>query len=325
MIASLRQLLAAVTVVLGTLAVSAAPRAEHVFIISFDGGKPAVIAQSEMPTLKGMVAAGAHTWTAQTIFPSITLPSHVSMLTGVGPEQHLVSWNTWLPGAGLVKTPTVFSEAKKAGATTAMFVGKEKFKHLNLPASVDHFSYATAKQAETVKEEEAAPAKSGDKKPTKKKTTKEGTVMANVVADEAAAYIVAHKPQLCFLHFADSDNAGHRFGWGSPEQITAFAKADAALPVVKAAIEKAGIAGTSVIILSADHGGHDKTHGSNSPDDMTIPWIVWGNGVKQGFTITAPVSTCDTAATALWLLDCPIPASFAGKPVTSAFESGPGR
>ena len=42
--------------------------------------------------------------------------------------------------------------------------------------------------------------------------------------------------------------------------------------------------------------------------------------MKKNFTITVPVTTYDTAATALWLLDVPVPAEFDGKPVTSAFE-----
>ncbi len=316
MIVSLRQISATAAVLLTAVAAFAAPRAEHVFIVSFDGGKPAVIDKSAMPTLKGMVKEGAHTWTAQTIFPSITLPSHTSMLTGVDIKKHNITWNNWVPGAGLVKVPTVFSEAKKAGASTAMFVGKEKFKHLNLPGTVDEFSYATAKQAEITKDDGS----NAGKKDGKTKMTKEGTVLANVVASEAAAYIIAKKPQLCFVHFADPDNAGHKYGWGTPQQIEAFANSDAALAVLKSAIEKAGIAGSSVVIMSADHGGHDKTHGSNSPEDMNIPWIAWGKGVKKNFTITAPVKTYDTAATALWLLDRPIPADFDGKPVTSAFE-----
>jgi arylsulfatase A-like enzyme len=74
-----------------------------------------------------------------------------------------------------------------------------------------------------------------------------------------------------------------------------------------------------VIILSADHGGHDKTHGSTSLEDMHIPWIVWGKGVRKDYTITKRVSTCDTAATALWLLGIPLPEDLDGKPVTSAF------
>ena len=41
--------------------VFAAPRAEHVFVVSIDGGKPAVIAESEMPVLKKLAAEGAVT------------------------------------------------------------------------------------------------------------------------------------------------------------------------------------------------------------------------------------------------------------------------
>jgi len=125
---------------------------------------------------------------------------------------------------------------------------------------------------------------------------------------------------VCFIHLDDPDSAGHKHGWGSPEQIKAFAEVDAGLGVIVTAIHNAGLAETSVVIITADHGGHDKTHGLNIPDDMTIPWIAWGKGVKQNFTITAPVMTCDTAATVLWLLDVPRPPDLDGKPVTSAFE-----
>ena len=53
---------------------------------------------------------------------------------------------------------------------------------------------------------------------------------------------------------------------------------------------------------------------------MQIPWIAWGKGVKRGFAITAPVTTCDTAATALWLLNVSCPPLLDGTPVTSAFQ-----
>src|ERR1700728_4534584 len=86
-------------------ALQAAPRAEHIFIISIDGGKPAVIAQSQMPELQKLVAEGAHTWKATTIFPSITLPAHTSMLTGVGPEKHKIMWNEYKPELGFVQVP----------------------------------------------------------------------------------------------------------------------------------------------------------------------------------------------------------------------------
>ncbi len=293
------------------LAVHAEPKVHHVFIFSIDGGKPAVIAESDMPNLKKLAAEGAYTWKATTIFPSKTLPAHTSMLTGVGPDKHKILWNDYLPEKGIIKISTVFSMAHEAGFSTAVFAGKEKFRHLVLPGSVDEFSF---NQAESHKLEKTVMDDTG-----KRESFVEYTVLAKTVAADAAAYIPQKKPNLCFVHFTDTDDTGHKFGWGSPEQKRAFADVDAALGVVLDAIRKAGIMDDSVIIVTADHGGHRDIHGTKSAEDMTIPWVVWGKGVKKDFKIKKSVNICDTTATALWLfgLACP---DCAGKPVTSAFE-----
>jgi len=308
MAAYFRRVLLAVLLCAFAWGAGGAPRAEHVFIISLDGGKPAVIQQSPMPVLSQWVAEGAHTWTALTIVPSQTLPAHASMLTGVEPAKHKILWNNYAPAAGVVRVTTVFAAAKQAGFSTAMFVGKEKFLHLVQPETVDRFDYNRRASGEVAKMENG------------KKVTKEGTVPAAVVARDASLYILENKPNLCFIHLADPDTAGHKHGWGSPEQIKAFAASDAALGVIQRAIQDAGIAGQSVVLVSADHGGHAKTHGTKSPEDRQIPWIAFGRGVKPGFTVTVPVNTCDTAATALWLLGIPLPPGLDGRPVTSAFN-----
>ena len=261
--------------------------AKHVFIVSIDGGKPSVIHESKMPTLEEMVRKGAYSWTAQTTFPSITLTSHTSMLTGVGPEIHKVLWNDWEPTRGMISSPTCLGIAKKTGLKTAMFVGKSKFIHFFVPKTLNEFSFPA--------------------------------YHAKTVAEVAAKYIVAEKPNLCFIHFADTDGAGHEFGWGSEQQKQAFNDVDVALKTVLQAIKRAGILNDSIVIVSADHGGHDKTHGSNSPDDMNIPWIAWGKAARSGYSITRPITTYDTAATALWLLGVPIPENWQGKPILSAF------
>jgi predicted AlkP superfamily pyrophosphatase or phosphodiesterase len=287
-------------------ALHAAPRAEHVFIVSMDGAKPAVIAEAEMPTLKQLADEGAVTWQASTIFPSKTLPSHTSMLTGVGPDKHKVDWNNYSPIRGIVKVPTVFTlfRAKEPTAYTAMYVGKVKFRHLWQKDSLDLFDYGGPQTGEAVP---GTVEIESDKKPSQS------------VAKQAAADILAHKPRLAFIHLTDADSAGHKSGWGSPEQKEALKVTDQALSQIIRAIKDAGIADTSVVIVTADHGGHLKTHGDNIPDDMIIPWVVWGAGVNKNFKITAPVTTFDSAATALWLLDVPLPAEFDGKPVESAF------
>ncbi|HOD94392.1 MAG TPA: alkaline phosphatase family protein [Candidatus Hydrogenedentes bacterium] len=271
-----------------TAAASAVPLASHVFIISYDGGAPYVMKDCDMPVLKGMLDQGACTWEAQTIFPSVTLIAHTSMMTGMGPAKHKVTWNGDEPDKKLEVT-TCFAEARKKGLHTAFFPGKDKLLLIAIPDSMDHAE---------------CPGYESDK-----------------VAAAAAEYIVANKPNLTFVHFAETDGLGHKRGWGSDEQKAGFANADKALGVLKEAVEKAGIADDSVFIITADHGGHKNTHGSNKPEDMTIPWILWGKNVKPGHTISEDVTVYDTAATALWLLDVEIPESWDGKAITNAFNT----
>ncbi len=281
-------------------------RAKHVFIISIDGAKPAVIAESEMPVLKQLAAEGAVTWEASTIFPSKTLPSHTSMLTGVGPDKHQVLWNDFSPLKGFVKVPTVFSllRAAEADAVTAMFVGKMKLRHLWLDGSLDVFDFGGPMTRAPV-------AGSAEIEKDKKSS--------QMVAKQAVDWLAGNAPRLAFLHFSDPDSAGHKSGWGSPEQKEAFKVTDQALGQFLRALKGSPMAEDSVVIISADHGGHDKTHGDNIPDDMLIPWVAWGKGVKAGQVISTSVTTFDTAATALWLLGVPVPEGFDGKPVVSAF------
>jgi predicted AlkP superfamily pyrophosphatase or phosphodiesterase len=262
--------------------------ASHVFIVSFDGGKPSVMQDSAMPVFKHMVQKGACTSTAFTIVPSFTLVAHASMLTGVQPNKHLIDWNDWWPAKGPVQVPTIFALAKEKKLITGLFAGKAKFKHFDLPNSLDLFA---------VEENSALD-----------------------VAKLAAQFIVKQKPNLTFIHFADSDNAGHSYGWGSDEQKRAFADQDAALQVLRSAVKEAGIEKDSVFILTADHGGHGYGHGTTDPEDMHIPWVAWGKGVKPG-VLKRRIDIHDTAATALWLLGVRVPHSMDGRPVKEAFYS----
>jgi predicted AlkP superfamily pyrophosphatase or phosphodiesterase len=259
---------------------------DHVFIVSFDGGKPAVMRDSNMLVFKDMQRQGACTSAAFTVVPSYTLVAHASMLTGVQPNKHLIDWNDWQPAKGPVQVPTIFALAKKKGLTTGLIAGKTKFKHFEIPNSLDLFSA--------------------------------GETSALAVAKTAAEFIVTQKPNLTFMHFADSDNAGHSYGWGSDEQKRAFADQDAALQILRRAVAEAGIEKNSVFILTADHGGHGYGHGTTDLDDMHIPWVAWGKDVKPG-VLTRRVDIHDTAATALWLLGVRVPRQMDGRPVREAF------
>jgi len=304
----LPRLLCVLVLCIGALAQAApAPRVEHVFIVSFDQGAPAGINRASMPVFKSMATEGACTWEAYTIVPSITLPAHVSMLTGVGIQKHQILWNDWDVNRPKLAVPTIFELAKAQNLSTAMIAAKNKFKTFEQAGGLDTFIIPENAKAKGI-----------------------GAAVADLLKNK--------QPNLVFIHFADPDSTGHEFGVNSPEKMQALADCDQALGVIRAAIAAAGIEEKSVIILTADHGGHDRpaaeiadrikrgqppapgTHGSPDASDVIIPWIAWGKGVRPAFTITAPVVQYDTAATALWLLGIPVPETFWGRPVVSAFE-----
>ncbi len=284
----------------------AAPRSEHVFVISFDGGNPTILQKADMPNFQRLVAEGAHTFEANTILPSKTLPSHTSMLTGVDIAKHGVDWNDYLPIRGAVKVPTVFELAKQANPanSTALFCGKIKFRHLWKPGTIDLFDCGGAY------DEKPVPA-SEEKK----------LVPARGVVERAVPYILEKKPALCFIHLPDGDTLGHKIGWGSPEQLAAFKECDDALGRILEAIDKAGLRDTSTVILTADHGGKERNHFNPIPEDIHIPWVAWGKGVTKGRAIgKKSVMTYDTAATVLWLMGVDRPAILDGEVVTEAFS-----
>ena len=102
---------------------------DHVLIISVDGLRPDVLLRADTPNMHTLFHNGSFSFWARTTAQSITLPSHVSMLTGVTPEVHAVLWNSDLPFKEPVypAVPTLFELAKKGQYTTGMAVGKHKF------------------------------------------------------------------------------------------------------------------------------------------------------------------------------------------------------
>lgn len=270
----------------------AKPATDNVVIISIDGLRPDAIARFKAKTMQRLIRDGSATLSAKTISPSITLPSHTSMLTGQGPENHGITWNSNQTEAqSTVAIPTVFGLARKQGLTTAAFFSKGKFNHLEVPASLDYT--------------QAPP---GDDKWSASRT-----------ASDVERYLAIAQPNLLFVHFGEPDYSGHVWGWMSWAYGRAVRKADAAVARVLQAADRSYGVGNYTVLLTADHGGHGRSHGSVRPENVTIPWIAWGNSVRTGVNISGSVVTMDTAGTALWLLGVGAPDDWAGVPVREAF------
>jgi hypothetical protein len=57
-------------------------------------------------------------------------------------------------------------------------------------------------------------------------------------------------------------------------------------------------------------------------EEIEIPWIIAGPGIRQGYEIKKPVNTYDTAATIALLFKLAPPEAWIARPVTDALESG---
>ena len=272
-----------------------APRgrvSDHVIVISVDGLRPDAIRRFKAPTLTRLMRDGRYSLTAQTIQLSKTLPSHTSMLTGVDSDQHGITWNSdETDEHGFVKVPTIFALAKDAGFTTAAIFSKTKFHHLEVPSTLNY-------------------SRSPSHGPLPWSAERTIGYVERTLKDE--------RPNLLFVHFADVDFAGHAFGWMGSTYGVALRDVDRAIGrLLSVADSRFGVGQYSVIVTS-DHGGHGQTHGTNSLSDTTIPWIVWGEGVEPGDTLSG-VRTMDTAATVMWMLGVGAPENWVGRPLTTAF------
>lgn len=262
------------------------PRPIRVLLISLDGLRPDALDPARTPNLLALAASGAASYTAQTVLPSATLPAHGSMLSGYDVEDHGLTWNDYIPDRGSIRTETLFSVAHAAGMRTEMVVSKQKLVHIATPGTVDSFIYVAG----------------GD----------------FAVADQATQSI-ADGFEVLFVHFPGPDAAGHSGGWMSQLYLGTVANTDEAVGRVLQALDSAGLRDGTLILVTADHGGHGTLHGGSSPEDMTIPWIISGPGVAAGTELISPVTVTDTTATALWALGLPLPEDLDGVPVWEAF------
>ncbi|HEX6037403.1 alkaline phosphatase family protein [Longimicrobium sp.] len=265
--------------------------ARHVVVISIDGLRPDAIEAAGARNLQRMMQEGAYSLQAQTIMPSRTLPSHTSMLTGVEPSVHGITWNDeQVEAQGRVRVSTVFDMADSAHLETAAFFGKAKFRHLIHGDAPDEVEAPRGSEV----------------------------VLAPRITQDVIQYLQFNRPDLLFVHLPDPDIAGHSAGWMTLPYRWAVRRADAAVEQIRRAAVRA-YGNDVVVIVTADHGGHGRDHGTAAPEDVNIPWIAWGAGVQNG-RIAASIHTYDTAATALWILGVPVPTRWEGRPVATAFQ-----
>ena len=129
------------------------------------------------------------------------------------------------------------------------------------------------------------------------------------VAGRAWEILSKQPVDFLFAYFMSVDMAGHNHGFSHevPEHVDAIKKVDKYVGQFLRAIQRRPDYGKEnwLIMLISDHGGLGKTHGGTSPEEKTIPFVVYGRNVVKGKITPAP-SQVDAVPTLLHHLIVPV-------------------
>ena len=217
-------------------------------LILVDGMRPDALENVE--SAQSIIKKSTYTMNAQTVFPSVTLPCLISLFHSVEPMRHGTTTNVYMPQVRPIRG--LCEVLKGAGKECAIFYDWEEVRDVSRPNSIAHAAFYAGKRIGYIE--------TGRK-----------------LADELIDYAKNYKMDFAFLHLACTDWTGHRFGWLSDEYMSAM---QSSWNNIEKIISELGDEYT--YIITADHGGHDRTHGSEMPEDMTIPVMLCGENFEKG-------------------------------------------
>lgn len=223
----------------------------NIIVISIDALHPEALKLSKIPTLTKFMQAGARTMDGRSTEPPKTLIAHTAMFTGLSPGESGKLDNEWMPGEAIVKHETIFDDAKSKGFKTGYFFSKEKLGYLvNSAVDVHELS-------------------------------QDGAI------DSAEAFIETPGRHFVFLHISGLDQVGPEYGWLSPAYLEELSFIDDYLSSLgETVIGKQNY----LVIVTSDHAGHGKIHGSDHPEDYRLPLIACSDTVAVRQVSNLPFS-----------------------------------
>ncbi len=274
----MKKTLAAVSILIFSLFVRGIPSLQAqepasplLVILSIDGLRPDYVTAAEahgtkVPNLRRFLKEGAFAEGVVGVIPTVTYPSHTTLMTGVWPAKHGIFANTtfdplqknyqgWYWYAEDIRVTTLWEAAREAGRTTAsvqwpVTVGAKI--NWNIP---EMWRAGTAEDAKLLRVV-STPGLLDEAK--KEIGEYRGGIDTSPDADETrgnyAAWILEHKkPGLLTLHLTALDHIEHETGVFSAESVAILERLDAVIGKVRQAAEKIA-PGHACFAVVSDHG-----------------------------------------------------------------------
>ncbi|MDD3934973.1 alkaline phosphatase family protein [Rhodoferax sp.] len=212
-----------------------ASEVETVLMVSIDALHPAALGEKTSPTLDRLMRSGRFTLQGQSVTPPQTLIAHTAMMTGLTPEQSGKQDNDWKPGQVQVARETLFDFAKQRGFRTAYFYAKPKLGYL-ISAAVDEHALAR-----------------------------------DDGIDRARTFFGKPGRRFVFLHISGLEDEGADAGWLSEDYLDELTYIDTMLAPLLDDVAKRG---RYLVLVTSDHAGHERQHGTLHPEDFKLPLII---------------------------------------------------
>jgi len=250
-----------------------------VILILVDGMRPDALAG--IPEAEALMAQSSYTLAAETVFPSVTLPCHMSLFHSVDPARHGTTTNIYAPQVRPIDG--LFEVLKQNSLHSAFFYSWEELRDVARPGSlaVSRFFNGHAD----------IPFEIAD----------------GHTADDTVRHLRDGGADFIFSYLGWPDDAGHSYGWMSAEYLRAVQVSWQRIAKILAALPE-----EYAVIVTADHGGHDRIHGTTLPEDMTIPVFLRGPQFARGKELSG-ISIKDLAPTIAALLGVRVPREWEGK------------
>ncbi|TXD51383.1 MULTISPECIES: alkaline phosphatase family protein [unclassified Polaribacter] len=257
---------------------------KHVILISVDGFRPDFYQEAKwpVPNLKNMTKEGVSANGVRGVFPSVTYPSHTTLITGAFPATHGIYYNSpfetkgqtgkWYWESNLIQTETLWGAVRKAGKKSASLIWP-----VSVGAPVDY----------NIPEVWTLDKSYGRIAPMREHQTPKGLLeemetevlgkmnIATFNGDnlsredrtgEMAGYILGkYKPNLMTIHLIATDHFQHEQGRNGKKVHTAIAAVDRAIGKIMEAAEQSNILDKTTFIITGDHGFVD-IHSALNPN-----------------------------------------------------------
>lgn len=247
-------------------------------VILIDGMRPDALVKTAAAA--PILEKARYTLSARTVMPSVTLPCHMSLFHSVEPSRHGTTTNTYAPQVRPVNgLCEVLHQSKR---TCAFFYNWEQLRDLSRPGSLLFSYYCRGGVL--------------------------GYNKANAMVTDAAIDFLGSNPtDFAFLYYGYPDSAGHKYGWMTDEYMDAMENSWENISRILQTLPE-----DYAVIITADHGGHDRIHGTDLPEDMTIPLILLGSGFPADICLDS-ASILDIAPTVTQLLGAEPDEEWEGK------------